>query len=142
MANQPIIKDTVSAQYFFTEFEIVSLAQELADNVQKRSNLQARKKSVTAELAAEEKMITEAIESISDKVASKSEYRDYVCVVEFDFINKEKRYVREEDGAVLKIRPLSAADWQMRIEVDDRLTSIDPTLPDPDGDYDEEGYSN
>ena len=43
---------TIIKTKYQINIEIVSLAQELADNVQKRSNLQARKKAVTAELTA------------------------------------------------------------------------------------------
>lgn len=134
----PRIKQIISAQYRFNEQETNELAQKLAHSVQRKSNLEMDKKTAMSQFATEEKEIAKDIEVISQKIASGFEYRDFQCYVEHDFNAKVKRFIREEDGEVLEIKPLTASDWQMRIDIEneEKVTYLgNEPLPDPDSDF-------
>lgn len=115
MPNQTEI---VNAPYYFSKDELVELSRRLAAAESRKKEVQRKELKMKASIKSEKEEIEEEIENLAQKVTSGQENRAYECVVVHDFEEKVKRYVREEDEAVLDTRPLTTEDWQMKMELD------------------------
>lgn len=130
--------EIVNAPYQFTELEMVQNAKELAASMGKLDQIASKKKAFLLQIKEEEETTTGRIEELTNMIRTGTEQRDYVCEIEYDFANRVKRYVREEDGAVLETRQLNQKDWQMKMEMDaeEKDREFEEQMK-----TDEEGYS-
>lgn len=104
-------------RYDFTEQEFVEHARQLGRMNQELSRTEERKKTVTAELAADVKRHQDEVQSQSRLVSNGYEYRDVECEVRFHDPEKGKKtIVRLDSGEVVRAAFMTGEEMQEAFE--------------------------
>lgn len=101
-----------SLKYTFTQAEILELGSDLAREYAARTEAEANKKEVDAQLKAEIESHAAKAESLSRKLNNGYEYRDVECNEIFDYVQKTLSLERLDTGEIIYIRQLSVEELQ------------------------------
>lgn len=95
-----------------TQDEILDRGRQQAREVVKLQTVQAEKKTVTAELGAQEKKHLEEVHRLARIVTSGQEWRAVECDESVDLRQGVVRLVRMDTGEEISCRPLTAKEKQ------------------------------
>lgn len=119
MDERPIVRRMITAEYRFTEGETLELANQLAAKTQERSRLEDSKKAAASQYKSEIDGVSAEVEALSQKISTGREHREFFCRAEFDYEAGIKHWVDDKTGDLRKSEPLTANDWQTRLELED-----------------------
>ena len=107
-------------RYDFTEPEFVEHARTLGRLNQELARAEDRKKSVTAELAADVKRHQDEVANQSRLVSNGYEYRDIECEIQFHVPEKGKKtIIRTDSGEVVRVGFMTGEEMQGAFDFDD-----------------------
>lgn len=86
-----------SLEYRFTDEEKLEMSQVLAVETQNKRKLEDSKKAVMSQYGSQINEKAEAINTLSDKIASGYEYRNIDCFVEWHTPSKNKKTLTRSD---------------------------------------------
>jgi len=104
--------ELVFVKYEFTPAEMMEIAGEMARHHQERKATDDERKSAASQFKATIDVHDAQLNVLSENYRSGYVYRNLECHVEFDFIEKVRRYIRPDTGEIVKIEPLKEEDYQ------------------------------
>lgn len=103
-----------------TDTEIADAARDLARANAKRAAIEQQKKEVDSQLKAEIAAQDTVIARLSTLINTGHEYRNIDCRIDLDTPDKgRKRIVRLDTGEEVAIKPMTDADKQMALELEE-----------------------
>jgi hypothetical protein len=106
--------EAVSLRYEFNEHERGDLGAELAQIYQEKAKLDEDRKSMAAQLKEREAGMENRIGTLSRQITAGHEMRTYECTLRWDDPNVgEVSYYRQDNGALIKTRAMTAAERQL-----------------------------
>lgn len=84
-------------EYYFSDDEKLEMSQQLAVETQNKRRLEDQKKAVTSQYGSQISEKVEAINNLSDKLASGYEYRNIECSVQWHTPVKNKKTLTRND---------------------------------------------
>lgn len=125
-------KHTEHLKCEFTDAEIADFARQLARANQSRGSIEQQKKEVDSQLKAEIECQNSIINRLSGLVATGSEYRAVECTVQLDTPeNGRKRIVRIDTGEEVKIVPMTDADRQIALDLQEKAEVAEGAIVTP-----------
>lgn len=95
-----------------TDGEVARKADELAHELSKLNEIEAKKKEATATFSAAIKQTNTRIHELGDTVRTKSEYRQIECVEQRAFEQNLINIKRRDTGDVVRTRAMTAKERQ------------------------------
>ena len=121
-------KVTEYLRYDFTDAEFMEHAKTLGRLNQELARSEDRKKSTTAELAADVKRHQDAVSAASQLVSNGYEYRDIECEVRFHEPEKGKKtIVRLDSGETVRVAFMTGQEMQEAFEFEPEQGTLDVT---------------
>ena len=113
-------------KYEFSDAEITDAAKELARAAQQRASLEQRKKEVDSQLKADIEAQNSIVGRLSSYINTGYEYRDIECRIELDTPEPgKKRIVRVDNGEEVKVVPMTDADKQTSLDLQEKADEAD-----------------
>jgi hypothetical protein len=103
-------------KYEFSIEEKQEIAQKLADDVDQLHELNDRKKAAMSDFKSAIDTTTASINTASRKIKDGYEMKYMECAVKKDFDKKEVYYIRLDTSEVVRTRPVTDEDLQMRLD--------------------------
>lgn len=114
-----IMSETVSARYEFTDKERADLGRELAEIYQHKITLDEERKAAASQIKERSDTLDLKSGSLSRQVMAGFEMRQVECTLQWDHPNVgEVTYWRKDNGAELKVRPMTTAERQMDLPLE------------------------
>jgi hypothetical protein len=129
------VRYTEYLKYEFSDAEITDAAKELARAAQQRASLEQRKKEVDSQLKADIEAQNSIVGRLSSYINTGYEYRDIDCRIELDMPEPgKKRIVRVDNGEEVKVVPMTDADKQTSLDLQEKADEVEkkePIVTDP-----------
>lgn len=106
-------KQTIYMECRLTQDEVRAAAKTLADAIQRKDGVEARIEAFKTQAKADLAEIDAAIQRNSVLVNSEKEFRNVLCMVEFDWDNGVKTFFREDTGEQVKQERIAEQERQM-----------------------------
>jgi hypothetical protein len=110
-------RSIIQAKYQFSDQEKTEIAAKLAQRQIELVEKQDEKKTVLASFTDALKRISLDISKLSRGYRDGWEYREYECVISYDYTAREKIYKEAMTGEVKERKPFGPGDDQRRIGV-------------------------
>lgn len=108
---------TIQAKHIYTESEKREIAGKMAQRQIELVEKNDEKKTVMASFADALKRINLDISKLSRGYRDGWDFRDYECVVVYDYANREKLYKDAYTGEIRDRRPFAPGDEQRKISI-------------------------
>lgn len=113
--DRKLEKTTTMLRYEFSEPELKEKGQAMGEAVQKLAQIEDELGTIKKEYA---KLLTQKhseINELAHNITQKYEMRNTPCFLHKNFKIKERQYL-DHDGTLLKVEPLTPADYQLAID--------------------------
>lgn len=108
-------------EYYFTDDEKMAMSQQLAVETQNKRRLEDQKKAVTSQYGSQINEKAEAINTLSDKIASGYEYRNIECTVQWHTPAKNKKLLTRSDTGETFIENMTEYDHNIFNQYQEKL---------------------
>lgn len=108
-------------EYYFTDDEKMAMSQQLAVETQNKRRLEDQKKAVTSQYGSQINEKAEAINTLSDKIASGYEYRNIECTVQWHTPTKNKKLLTRSDTGEKFIENMTEYDHNIFNQYQEKL---------------------
>ncbi len=116
--DKPVIKEeSIWGKYKFDEAEKVDIASKLTIKITEKNQIEDEKKSAMSSFKAQVDSIDAIINKLSIDYQNGYEFRSIECEVDFNFERKCKTYYRKGTKEVIEVKPMTAEDFQTKLEV-------------------------
>ena len=109
------------AKWKFTDEENAELARTVTQKVKEIETLEDEKKSATAQMNADIKRAKLDCATAAQKHRDGWEFRDTECRVEKDYDTKVVRYIRIDEGTVVRQRKMYPEELQEKLDLDESI---------------------
>ena len=99
-----------------TAEEVASAADQMSHAHKEAAELEDRKASIDADLKAQIKIAQGTLAHLANLVRTKAEYRDTACTEVHDWETKTVETFRDDTGAAIKKREMTAGELQMSLQ--------------------------
>lgn len=103
-----------------TAAEVALKSAQMAAKLEEMGTLEAKKKSVTTQLAEEIKEVREQLNYVGREVRTGLEYRPVTCIEEADFATSKVDLVRTDTGEVVSTRVMHPDERQQVLDLRER----------------------
>ena len=110
-------KDSLNLECVLSDQEKLEYAKKLAQHHEEKSRAEDRLTEFKSQMKAEIDTHEAQINLLSRKVYSGKEYREVACVIEYDWDEKTKQWIRVDTGEVAKQDIISERELQEEMEV-------------------------
>jgi phage host-nuclease inhibitor protein Gam len=114
--SEKVVYEKQMCKYEFSENELKEVAERLALQTQKKTEIEDEKKAVLSTYKQRLDQIQMEINKAASQYKNRYEMREIECAVERDFTTGEIRYIRTDTGQIASTERMSMSDRQMRIE--------------------------
>lgn len=108
-------------EYYFTDDEKMQMSQQLAVETQNKRRLEDQKKAVTSQYGSQINEKAEAINTLSDKIASGYEYRNIECTVQWHTPTKNKKLITRSDTGEPFVENMTEYDHNLFNQYQEKL---------------------
>ena len=102
-------------KYNFTDEEKKEFGENIAQAIKKKSSRELELKSVSTQFKSDIAREEATIDSLAEKIQSGYEYRKVLCRLDYGEKKKIVRYVRIDDGVIVRERPMRPDEFQKNL---------------------------
>jgi hypothetical protein len=97
-----ITKEILDLECFLTDEEKLKYSKQMAEAFTNKCRAEDAMKSFSSQKKAEIQNLESAVNLLADKLNSGKEYRPIECMVEYNFDDKTKRWIRNDTQEIIK----------------------------------------
>lgn len=118
MGSKPA-REVMYLKYEFSNDEKLAMATTLAQNHNAIDDLAAEEKVFKTQIAERRSGLAQSVQTLSRNISMGFEMRNMPCLLQWDKPNVgEVQYVREDNGEVIRTRPMTESERQMELPME------------------------
>jgi hypothetical protein len=110
-------KDTLDLECILTDPETLKYSRELAENLSRLNQLDAREESFKTQLKADRAEVELKVASYSEKIKAGKEYRQVECQIVYDWKAGKRYWYRNDTGEQVRESKISEEDLQEHLKL-------------------------
>jgi len=110
-------KEPLTLKCILTEAETLKFSREMAQAFSEKTDLEAQKKSYTKQIDADIASCDGKISSNGEKIRSGYEFRSVECRIEYDWKNKVRRWIRNDNSEIARDDIIPEEDLQEELKL-------------------------
>jgi hypothetical protein len=114
-----VTKTVEYLRHDFTQKELLALGSELAEAYQSLDQIDNEEAVIKAQIKERKTTVQQKVGSLSRNISARFDMQNVSCRLEYDCPNVgEVTYLREDDGLIAKIRPMTTAERQQELPLE------------------------